>query len=112
MVCVVIQLCLWGVSVNLLEETINILKDNGKTIFDIEWFGTIDCEYNCDLQKLINLDYDDGYGLAEVPAGFVLVGAGFWLERHEYDGSEWWEYKSMPERPRESKQAVRLIEFS
>jgi hypothetical protein len=105
------NLGLWGVDMNLLEETIKTLRDNGKTIFDIEWFGTTDCEYNCDLQELINIDYDDGYGVSEVPSDFILVGKDFWLERHEYDGSEWWEYKSIPEKPSEIKQVARLIEF-
>ncbi len=111
MVSAVIRLYLWGVDVNLLQETIDILSQHSKTIFDIEWFGDLDCEYNCDLQKLVNLDYDNGYGLAEVPAGFVLVGADFWLERHEYDGSECWEYKELPKRPRGKKQLEKLIEF-
>lgn len=24
---------------------------------------------------------------------------GCWFERHEYDGSEWWSYYTLPERP-------------
>jgi hypothetical protein len=28
-----------------------------------------------------------------------LVGETFWIERAEYDGSEWWEYKEIPKRP-------------
>ena len=26
----------------------------------------------------------------------VLVGDGWWIERCEYDGSEWWEFKTIP----------------
>ena len=40
--------------------------------------------------------YNDGYGLEEINTKLILVGKDFWLERGTYDGSEWWEYKSMP----------------
>ena len=96
---------------NLLKETKDILELNGKNIFDIEWFGTSEHSYDCDLQQLINIEYDDGYGCAEIPDNFILVGVDFWLERHEYDGSEWWEYKSMPEKPKEVEVAKKLIEW-
>ena len=43
-----------------------------------------------------NFEYNDGYGIEEINTDLILVGKDFWLERHEYDGSEWWEYKSMP----------------
>lgn len=26
----------------------------------------------------------------------MLVGDGWWIERAEYDGSEWWEFKTIP----------------
>jgi hypothetical protein len=28
----------------------------------------------------------------------IVVGKDWWLERHEYDGSEWWEFKTMPDK--------------
>ena len=43
-----------------------------------------------------NFEYNDGFGSEEINTELILVGKDFWLERHEYDGSEWWEYKSMP----------------
>ena len=48
--------------INFLEETLDMLKDCGKTEDDVLWVG-----------------------------------------RHEYDGSEWWEYKRMPTEPFETK---------
>lgn len=42
--------------------------------------------------------YDDGYG-AQYLEGTVWFGNGTWLERKEYDGSEWWVVKSYPEIP-------------
>ena len=63
---------------NLLNETISIMKENNK-------------------------EYDDGYGETEVKDDLQIVGANWWLERHEYDGSEWWEFKSLPTQPEEYK---------
>lgn len=94
---------------NLLEETTEILKENGKHIFDIVWFGTKKYRYDCDLQTLLNIEYDDGYGGHEIPTDFILVGDNFWLERREYDGSEWWEYKEHPKRPSLVKGVNKLI---
>jgi hypothetical protein len=38
----------------------------------------------------------------EIDMGLIVVGKDFWLERHEYDGSEWWEFKSIPMEPEET----------
>lgn len=42
--------------------------------------------------------YDNSYGTQEL-FGIVWMNNGDWLERHEYDGSEWWEYKTCPDIP-------------
>ena len=34
----------------------------------------------------------------------IVVGKDFWIERHEYDGSELWEFKRMPEEPKETRE--------
>lgn len=44
----------------------------------------------------LEFEYDSGYGL-QVLHGTVWLEGGSWLERGEYDGSEWWEYKKYPE---------------
>jgi prophage pi3 protein 38-like sequence len=41
------------------------------------------------------IDYDSGYGTQEW-SGWISFQDGTWLERAEYDGSEWWSYKSCP----------------
>ena len=46
----------------------------------------------------IDYNYDAGYGGQEV-FGTIWYKDGTWSERGEYDGSEWWEYKKMPEIP-------------
>ena len=47
--------------------------------------------------KCADVEYDSGYGAAEVAPDLKLIGEDFWLERAEYDGSEWREYKTIPE---------------
>lgn len=90
---------------NLYEETLDILKENGKTENDVMWFGRLfydddQQEYPRDkFKEYLNYKYDGGYGGTEVDEYLYIVGDNWWLERHEYDGSEWWEYKTMPTRP-------------
>lgn len=98
--------------INLLEETLKILSENNKQPADIQWVGRTYFDYDnkeqvvykCtwdDFCKKANCYYDNGYGRENVPLDLVIVGMDFWLERHEYDGSEWWEYKTMPVEPKE-----------
>ena len=53
-------------------------------------------------QFLENLDfvYDDGFGGQEL-FGTVWLENGKWLDRGEYDGSEWWELLQRPFIPLE-----------
>ena len=82
---------------NLLEETRRILKEHGKTIKDIVAVQGADFGIRVDaFIRLADTLYDDGYGSPEVAEDLIVIGDGFWLERHEYDGSEWWEYKECP----------------
>lgn len=46
----------------------------------------------------LDFEYDHGYGSQEL-FGTVWLEDGTWLERGEYDGSEWWEYKKTPDIP-------------
>ena len=41
------------------------------------------------------VNYFDGYGSQEWD-GWISFTDGSWIERSEYDGSEWWAYKSCP----------------
>lgn len=45
-----------------------------------------------------NLDfsYDNGYGIQFIH-GTVMLDDDSWLERCEYDGSEWWEHRRKPQ---------------
>ena len=84
---------------NLLEETKEILELHSKTFDDIIFVGDKSDHTKMTVKEFLehaNVEYNDGYGLEEINTDLILVGKDFWLERHEYDGSEWWEYKSMP----------------
>ena len=45
--------------------------------------------------SLRNINYDNGYG-SQYVFGFVVFTDGTWIERKEYDGSEWWGSKRCP----------------
>lgn len=84
--------------INLYSETEKILNDNGKDFWDILWVGGDDFQIELrDFLELSNKYYNNGYGRQEVATDLKLVGKDFWLERHEYDGAEWWEYKTLPQ---------------
>lgn len=86
---------------NLLEETIEILGENNKTVKDILWCGTKDIYFEWeDFKSVANEDYNSGYGAQEVAGDLLIVGENWWLERHDYDGSEWWEFKESIQKPK------------
>lgn len=83
--------------ISLREETLKVLVDNGKTWDDI--IGVCGDDYQITKEQfweLSNVKYDNGYGGNEVAMDLKIVGIDFWLERHEYDGAEWWEFKQIP----------------
>lgn len=86
---------------NLLHETLAALIRIGKKQYDIKWIGSVNYGY-FDWEhfvKIANVEYDDGYGSAEVAIDLVIAGDDWWLERQEYDGSEWWVFKKLPIKP-------------
>lgn len=103
---------------NLLKETTDLLASHGKTGTDVRWVGLTEAPWmpmiNAksgkvpdplpvgsweDFVRFADFDYDSGYGGNEVEGHLVVVGDGWWLERGEYDGSEWWEFKTLPQMP-------------
>ena len=83
--------------INLLTETLDVLKSHGKTPKDVLWVGD---QYKKttweNFESISNFEYDSGYGGNEVESSLIIVGDTWWLERGEYDGSEWWEFKEHP----------------
>jgi hypothetical protein len=56
--------------------------------------------------ELLDFEYDDGFGGQEI-YGHIWYEDGTWSERRDYDGSEWWEYMSVPDIPEELKGALK-----
>ena len=84
---------------NLLNETRDILLSNNKTFDDVLFVGDRATHSKMTVKEFLehaNVEYKNGYGIEEINTDLILVGKDFWLERGTYDGSEWWEYKSMP----------------
>lgn len=99
---------------NLLKETLEILSQHDKKPADVRWVGlpepyylkaigrtkeAIPCGSWNDFESFADFEYDSGYGGAEVATNLLIVGNDWWLERGEYDGSEWWEFKTLPRYP-------------
>ena len=101
---------------NLLQETLNFLKEHNKSPNDVLFCNI--SKYNDELGydeperetketnsfsfeefvKLADFDYHNGFGALEINLSLQVVGKDFWLKRHEYDGSENWEFKTLPSR--------------
>ena len=108
---------------NLLEETIHVLRKHRHSFKDIKFLieqPTMVAENKKpkyvkvieeDLIKCLDIEYDNGFGCVEINDNLVLVGDTFWLERHTYDGSEWWEYKEIPEYKDENEVTIDKITF-
>lgn len=100
--------------INLLQETIERLERNGKSPADVEWVGIKDATYYswADFKKQAkHISYDNGFGRAEIAADLVVVGKDFWLEREEYDGSEWWNFKIFPTRPINKSNELKILDY-
>lgn len=86
---------------NLKDETLKILTEHNKTIDDIIFISGDDFYINKDLfWKLADTEYYSGYGGQQVATDLVIVGDNWWLERSEYDGAEWWEFRTKPCKPK------------
>lgn len=81
---------------NLWKETVAKLEKHGKTVADIKFVQTYRGRIENFEELAKNIDYDDGYGCLQIEPSLVIVGDDWWLERDEYDGAEWFEFKQQP----------------
>jgi hypothetical protein len=51
------------------------------------------------LEAFLDREYDSGFG-SQMLHGTVWLSDGSWLERGEYDGSEWWAHRKCPAMPK------------
>lgn len=59
--------------------------------------GYTEEEFNKFLNDL-DFEYDNGYGM-QVLYGTIWMDDNTWIDRGEYDGSEWWQWMFMPDIP-------------
>ncbi|MGB5758858.1 MAG: hypothetical protein WBM50_18240, partial [Acidimicrobiales bacterium] len=75
--------------------------------------GSEQSGHRCDwgqFAQLADVEYDSGYGSAQVATDLVIVFFdGTKLRRGEYDGSEWWEFIAPFTEPAESLPIDRLV---
>ena len=96
---------------NLFKETKKMLEVCHKTPKDEVWIGTYKgTEFITwtEFTKLANFDYNNDFGAIEIRPDLVVMGKDWWLERHEYDTKEWWEYKELPKLKENPKKLTRL----
>lgn len=92
-----------NVDANFLKETIKILNENGKSFDDVKWIGNSKVKIPISLfLKESDFEYDSGYGDQVIDDSLKIVGSNWWLERNEYDGSEWWTFRTFPKEPKKS----------
>ena len=82
---------------NLLDETKSAISQSEHSTDDVRFVGSRDEKLGIpwsQAEKVLDIDYDDGYGGQEIAADLVVAFTdGGFLRREEYDGSEWWEYE-------------------
>lgn len=89
--------------VNAVKEILNVLKDHAKSEKNISWVGSSDgklaMSWDDFKENFANIEYDDGFGAQKIAEDLVVVlDDQSWLERYEYDGSEGWSFKQLPQQ--------------
>lgn len=85
--------------VNLLAETKKNMEVFGLDENDIIYIGTNpnsrEPHYSCSWEKfteIADFEYNTGYGAQEIAKDLVIIFRdGTFMNRGEYDGSEWWD---------------------
>ena len=86
---------------NLKEETLKVLHNHGKRKEDVKY--VCGAEFQISLEqfwKLADTEYDSSYGAPEIATDLMLIGDDFYMDRGEYDGSEWWDFNTVPDKTR------------
>lgn len=77
-------------------ETVIAITGSNHTENDVTFVGKSNGSIGCGWVDFINTSrfmYDSGYGSQEIDSSLIVqFSDGTYLERREYDGSEWWEY--------------------
>ena len=86
--------------INAQQELLQVLNSIKKNQSDISWRLVYTADYSEVSEAFTSIDqldfsYDSGYGTQKL-FGVVYFNDNTWLERGEYDGSEWWEHITTP----------------
>ena len=98
---------------NLLQETKEDIETSGHKVSDIIFIGSERTGHQCtweEFKTLADVEYDSGFGAQEVAQDLIIVfsdGGKMW--RHEYDGSERWEYSTPFKTPLNRLPIRRLV---
>lgn len=97
---------------NLLHETREAIGRSGYAEKDIIFIGSEYTGHSCtweEFTELANIEYDSGFGAAEVAQDLIIVFSdGAKMRRGECNGSEWWEFATPFIKPEETKPIKRL----
>jgi hypothetical protein len=95
------------VKVNFLTDTLYRLEIYGKTPEEVEFVtdGYHSVTWD-EFKKIANFGYTNDWGSNTINGNLKVVGDGWWLERHVYDGSERWSFKVVPVFPLQSGKLV------
>lgn len=100
---------------NLLDETKSAISRSKHSTDDVRFVGSRDEKLGIpwsQAEKVLDIDYFDGYGVQEIAADLVVAFTdGGFLRREEYDGSEWWEYEP-PFRVPTSQKPFKLVKLT
>jgi len=99
----------------LLEETLYVLKEYKKSPADVKWCGSKTFGWFTWDEFASVADKEYGFcGLIEdahpkVATDLVIVGDDWWLERYTCHEKEWWEFKTLPEKPERHRYPLAVI---
>jgi hypothetical protein len=83
---------------NFLKETIDSMKPY--TPRDVLYVMIGDAWTTWDeFARVADFTYNSGYGSELIHGRLLVVGEGWWLERADYDGAEWWDLKKTKTKP-------------
>jgi hypothetical protein len=97
---------------NILEDTLKVLKENGKTSDDVKWVGGKDFRISWDnFESIANIEILNDEA-RDIAADLVIVGEDWWLERDFWglDGYySGWAFKTKPKKPEDKKVITNLL---
>lgn len=85
--------------INFFDETLEFIVQSGHKEEDVMFIGSADGRYRMNWEKFkekANFFYDCGFGASEIAVDLIVYfNDGTYMDRGEYDGSEWWQYHGL-----------------